>query len=90
MMPHALPPELERYVENEVASGKFRTADEVICEALRLLQARERRLDRLRADIDSAFDEIARGEVIDLPDESAQRKFFDALKEEIIGQGDST
>ncbi|MBI3880060.1 MAG: type II toxin-antitoxin system ParD family antitoxin [Verrucomicrobia bacterium] len=36
-----LPPEFETLVQQKVASGKYRSADEVLTEGLRLLQERE-------------------------------------------------
>ncbi len=89
MVAPTLPPELEKYIDREIASGKYRSADEVICEALRLLREREERLDRLRADLDAGLDQIARGEVIDLADEASERKFFDALKADITDKDGS-
>jgi antitoxin ParD1/3/4 len=37
----SLTPELEEFVQKRVASGKYKTASEVIREALRLLESRE-------------------------------------------------
>jgi antitoxin ParD1/3/4 len=87
MASHTLPPELERYIADVVASGKFRSADEAISEAVRLLRERERRLDLLRADIDAGLDQIERGEVIELTNEDDQRRFFNGLKEAITPPG---
>ena len=42
-----LPPELDHFVREQVEHGQFPTEDEVICEALRLLQRNEG-LDRLK------------------------------------------
>ena len=51
----SLTPELERFVSNKVDSGRHRTASEVIREALRLLEERDRhrdvRLEDLRQEI---------------------------------------
>ena len=48
----SLPPELEKYIQEKVASGVYLSADEAICEALWALQERdlieECRLERLR------------------------------------------
>jgi antitoxin ParD1/3/4 len=42
----SLTPELEALVDRKVASGRYRTASEVVRAALRLLDEREQRLDR--------------------------------------------
>ncbi|HEX8200289.1 MAG TPA: hypothetical protein VF590_07365 [Isosphaeraceae bacterium] len=43
----SLPPELERFVQEQVSHGPFATEEVVVCEALRLLQRNEQ-LDRLK------------------------------------------
>jgi putative addiction module CopG family antidote len=37
----SLPAPLEEFIQRKVADGQFRTADEVVCEAIRLLQDHE-------------------------------------------------
>ena len=41
----SLTPELEALVDSKVASGRYRSASEVVRAALRLLDERERRID---------------------------------------------
>jgi antitoxin ParD1/3/4 len=42
----SLTPELEALVDSKVASGRYRSASEVVRAALRLLDERERRMER--------------------------------------------
>jgi antitoxin ParD1/3/4 len=42
----SLTPELEAFVDGKVASGRYRSASEVVRAALRLLDERERRTER--------------------------------------------
>ena len=62
----SLTPELERFVAEGVASGRYRSASEVVRAGLRLLQEREQeqqaRLAVLRADIDEGIASLERGE----------------------------
>ena len=74
-----LPPELQHFVEQELASGRYRSRDEVICEGLRLL--RERRLYELRREIDVGLEQLDRGEGIEFEDEQALKAFFEDIKQ---------
>jgi antitoxin ParD1/3/4 len=65
----SLTQEMEHFIYERVASGRYRSASEVVREALRLLQEREEerrnRLDALRKEIDEGIEAIERGETID-------------------------
>ncbi len=56
-----LPPELDALVQAKVEAGPYATPAEVIAEALRLLDERDRR-ERLRASLIEAEAEIDRGD----------------------------
>ncbi|MBW4090782.1 MAG: type II toxin-antitoxin system ParD family antitoxin [Proteobacteria bacterium] len=64
----SLTPELERRIVEKVESGLYTSASEVVRESLRLLfeteALRERRLDRLRGEIQVGIDQLDRGEAI--------------------------
>lgn len=55
----------DRFIETGIASGRFSSASEVVREALRLLEQRERedraKIDWLRAAAKEGFDDLARG-----------------------------
>ena len=61
----SLTPELDRYVEGKVKSGRYRSASEVLRESLRIMQQveeeRQARLTALRREIDRGVDELDRG-----------------------------
>ena len=65
----SLTPELEKFVQSRVASGRYQTASEVIREGLRLLgereQAQEAALDELRARIRLGVAQADRGELLE-------------------------
>ena len=77
-MSSSLPPDLETFIQHEVASGNYPSPEEVISDGLRLL--RERKLYELRRDIDAGLAQLERGESIELEDDEALREFFEDIK----------
>ena len=71
----SLPDTLDGFVEQQVASGAFPDASEVVSAGLRLLQHRAdrkaARLERLRAAIQVGQDQLDRGEGIEVHDVGA-------------------
>lgn len=74
----SLTPELEKYIQNKVETGRYTSASEVVREALRLMeqkeQERERALKEFQVELDRRIASLDRGEGID------GRKFFADLK----------
>jgi antitoxin ParD1/3/4 len=62
----SLTPQLEELISNKVASGMYNSASEVVREALRLLDERDRlrqmRLEELRKEIAIGLEQLERGE----------------------------
>ncbi len=73
-------PEIQSIVDEQLATGQYGSADEVVLEAVRLLAERNRRLERLRREIQIGCDEIERGEYTDYDDASLKAR-FDELKQ---------
>jgi antitoxin ParD1/3/4 len=65
----SLTPELEKFVETRVSSGRYQTASEVIREGLRLLEEQERQrdvaLDALKQKLSRASAQADRREFVD-------------------------
>ena len=61
-----LTPELDRLVEEKVASGLYESPSEVVREALRLLFEREPLLDWLRLEARRGFEQLDAGEAVDI------------------------
>lgn len=62
-------PELEQFVHEKVKSGRYLSASEVVREALRLLEDRDRlqqmKLHALRNELVVGVEQLERGEVVD-------------------------
>lgn len=56
---------LESFVRQKLDSGHYRSASELVNEALRLMLEREKRLAELKSDIQVGIEQAERGELID-------------------------
>jgi antitoxin ParD1/3/4 len=57
-----LSPEVEQFIQAQVESGRYRSAEEVIGAALRLLEEEGDKVEPLRARVDTALTALTRGE----------------------------
>jgi len=77
----SLTPELDKFVQERVATGRYQTASEGVREGLRLLELQERNREAafltLKAKLDRGASQADRGEIVD-PDEVLKK--IDALK----------
>lgn len=80
----SLTPELKQFVQERVASGQNQSANDVILDALRLLQSRQRqdeeKLDWLRAAVAEGIASLDRGEGI--PGDEVFRRLYARLAEQ--------
>jgi antitoxin ParD1/3/4 len=76
-----LPPDLEQFVQDQLAQGKYHSASEVVADAVRLLRERVDRLASLRADIDQGIVQLDRGQYVDLDSDGDIDAFFDDAEE---------
>ncbi|MEP3478126.1 MAG: type II toxin-antitoxin system ParD family antitoxin [Fuerstiella sp.] len=74
-----IPEELQSFVSRSVASGRFRSEEEAVTEALSLLRQRESRLDALRADFQVGIDQLDAGQKKPLDIEAIRRRGQAAL-----------
>ena len=64
-----LPPELEKFIQSQVASGKYASIDEVFLAGIKLLEERERlyqgRFEELRREVLIGVKEADQGKLLD-------------------------
>lgn len=70
----SLTPELERFVAEAVASGRFRSASEVVRNSLRIMEEEERWKTYARAKIAKGLEDVAAGRVVSKTQLLAQLK----------------
>ena len=78
-MPTMLPPDLEQFLQAEVTSGKYSSADEALVAGVRLVRDRERQREELRRELDLGLAALERGDVVTLEGEGELNAFFDDI-----------
>ena len=76
-----IPVDFQAFVKTAVASGQFRSEEQVVGEALRLLSERDRQREDFRRQVQIGTDQLRRGDYTDFDDESLD-EFFEQLKVE--------
>lgn len=61
-----IPPEFSRIVDSLVSSGDYSTPDAVVCDALLVLQNRNRDRERLQVAVQIGLDQADRGDLKEL------------------------
>ncbi len=74
-----IPSDFQQFVHSVIDAGSYKNETEVVGEALRLLQERQRRIEELRREIQPALDQLDRGEGIEL-DDAGLDAFFEDIK----------
>jgi antitoxin ParD1/3/4 len=75
-------------IEQKIASGQYRSADDVIESAMRLLDERDKAIESLRRDVQRGLDQLARGDYEEYTDETLGQ-LFDELEAEAYRELDS-
>lgn len=73
----SLTPELEALVNEEVRSGRYKSASEVVREGLRLIQLRKARVAALKRELAIGISQLDRGEGIEY---ASVKALFDEIK----------
>lgn len=64
-----LDPKFEAMIQEKVNSGEYADASDVVTDALRLMEAHDRRVQELRAEVAEGFAQVERGESVELTPE---------------------
>lgn len=82
-MPYPFPLDIQQRVQAQLASGHFKSEDEVLREAMATLESRQRGLEQLRQMVREADNDIAAGRVGLFDAEESKR----AVRERLSQQG---
>jgi antitoxin ParD1/3/4 len=80
-MPSSFPPDLQQFVDDQIAQGKYHSTSDVVCDAVRLLRDRELRLKSLRHEIDRGLQQLDEGDCFDLESKDELCSLFEEIEE---------
>ncbi|MBU4272245.1 MAG: type II toxin-antitoxin system ParD family antitoxin [Planctomycetes bacterium] len=83
MIDQSLPPELVQFVEEQVASGHYRSEQDLLVSAVRVLRSVQDRQRQFREDVRLGMEQLERGEFNEY-DEDGLRKRFEELKQQAV------
>ena len=78
-MSSPLPPDVQQFVSEQLASGRYRSADEVVVDGLRALQDLKRLQEEFRHEVQLGVEQLDRGEGRSI-ERDQLRAFFDQLQ----------
>ena len=82
-MSGAFPPDVRQFVRQELASGNYRSEEELVVEAVRFLRDNNFRLKRLREGLKTRLERLGHGEGVELESDESLGAFFDRIETEV-------
>ncbi|MGD0897771.1 MAG: type II toxin-antitoxin system ParD family antitoxin [Thermoguttaceae bacterium] len=76
-----IPPKHEQFVKAAIARGRFTSEADLVSEAIRLLEERDRQADFLRREMLVGLEELDRGEYVEY-DDASLKEFLEQVKAE--------
>lgn len=74
------PPEIQAFVQQKIAAGVFRSADEFAVEAAELYREVDRRREELKAKVAAGIAQLESGEYVDVDGDEQLQDYFDEVK----------
>ncbi len=84
-----LPPDLQQFVQQELALGKYQSEQDLVQEAVRQLRDQEQNVLRFRAELSKRISALDRGEGVVLESDEELAAFFDDIKREVDAESGS-
>ena len=92
MIPPSLPADVAHFIQQEIASGRYRSEDELVLDAVKVLRELKERHRTLCDDIEKGLRELDEGRGIHISGDEQLRRFMDEVKAEgrqRLAQGES-
>jgi Arc/MetJ-type ribon-helix-helix transcriptional regulator len=87
-MAHVFSPDLQQLLQEELATGKYKSEDEVLLEAMKLLRDRETHLNQFRRNLKARLERLDRGEGQEFDDDELAA-FMDEIEAEVNAESAS-
>jgi putative addiction module CopG family antidote len=76
----SLPPDVEQFVQAQLATGKYESASDVVSDAVRVMRERQTRLEILRKEIEAGISDLDSGKSIKIESDAELRAFFEDIR----------
>jgi antitoxin ParD1/3/4 len=83
MVAPTLPPELDQFVTDQIATGRYRSAEDLMVDAVRVLRQLDAQQQAFHDDVRKGMDQVARGEYTEY-DDASLAELFAGLKERAL------
>jgi len=80
-MPDAYPPDLRDFVNQKIAAGLFRSADEFAVEAASLYRELDQRHQELKQDVQEGIDQLEARDYLEIQGKEALKDFFGRIRD---------
>jgi putative addiction module CopG family antidote len=85
MIVPALPPDLGQFVEQQIATGKYHSEEELVVDAVRVLRRLAGQQHEFHDAVRQGMEQLARGEFTEYDDQSMS-ELFDGLKQRALNR----
>jgi putative addiction module CopG family antidote len=84
-MTETFPREIQRFVQQELASGVYRSEEELVLDAVRLLRNSKRHLEHLRQELATRLKSLEHGDGVEVDEDKTLGQLFDDIEAEVAG-----
>jgi putative addiction module CopG family antidote len=89
MIATTLPPELSQFVEHQIVTGRYRSAEELVVDAVRVLRQLDAQQEAFHDAVRRGMDQLAQGVYTEYDDESLAG-LFDGLKQRAMDRANTS
>jgi putative addiction module CopG family antidote len=83
MLTLSFPSDIQEFLHEEVATGRYRSEEELVVEAIRRFREGNLRFQELRANVQEGLESLDRGDAIEIEGDEALGLFFDEIEAEV-------